>query len=1604
MQLNFLGEQYKIVDTSQYGLIIEAYNDTLFIPYEVLNEAKSEAPLYRVLGARGTVSAIETNEFNKTASYGICFTRDKNYWIGDLDGTSPGVKLFQFRINQYKLASDYKIITIAENGYQRKDQRSESEERILSDVKNIDRYLECIDTRKGYVERHIERLLHAVENYNSNKKLLGLDSELIPLPIKLTRDLFVKLNDADVLYGSSKHYIKAIATILDYKIPLGENFYEALDKFQVKHDCKKFVAPKVSSNFNELEAKVKEIQAKVPPQPSANPSEESPLITTFKANIKDYKKEFKSYGYQVIRITDLNYSLYKVMTFGNNFTESKIDFSAVLTPSDILVTLTFPSKWEACDAMKKLQPLGYALEQKTFQILFPMPIDINDFGSIMMDLENMEQCLSDGTPWFHGIVLEEGFKFNKAKLTYTRRFELITMNVKIDESQVEVEVKFSNKIFAPESSSVQELKQSLADQYHLYSNGKHFRLTEFPKNFENLVKSVEIVSDRLAKAKKRYEDNEEMFLKMLDQIRAAGFKDYNRELSFRASTMYADFYLNVDAEFWTANVVILPDYRLGKKGIKLQDVEFFKNNPLYTKMNFGADDGARLSLQSFDYLEKNLKDLADLIDDFKNKSNTLLDSPDVKRFRNMISYLDLEEFEKDSKYYIKYKGDYKNLPLEAVYDKDENTCNLYINDKDFAKSEHMVKIKNFNNGNVYTSYTGYAYIKFTDMDDFRHFVKKFIKLLEEEPFDSLDKFEGSSNDFFYNLLVNLGCPSIKNIGTIIASKGTLGDKFVDITIMTDTECLLLRIDKNKSVDFTEVPSSWSKYYTAIEDNADNFVIIVDGKKNIEVLLKLVKDGESTQTPTTESDLNNVKNLYNTFGLAITETDTRIRAEGTLGFLHAYCQTSRKSLRTKVQFAKSYKSNLDVSDYIPQIMKIKGVEVSDDIEEVRVIISDISNLAGFLSNVETFVKPDKIETSPFSKVKEQLVSAGYKFDPPNRFVQDSTLTETAIYFEGSQVEVYLEFKDIVLKDSKDKELAFSCFLGLTNKHNHDIEDNGIVFYMQNKVVDIKEVVHTVNYFNDAFSKVMAGKKNEVTEEKNIFIEGILEELKKQAFTVNDQKSLVKFEGFIKSMLINGIAYKKTKKVLLIIHDSEFAKAFVNSLKGVGDLEIDDSIQGVFYVVTRQVNFFKEFFKRANSFTIQKSVDGLENFEKVLGKLEFKKDVKDSIITYISVDDHDVRSIKINMDTGAVRLVYRNSPLIAQNIEFLVGNAKVSSNFQKDYVLKFPTLKDASQSIGKYQGLPKPKHVKETVPQEVQTAGVLEEPTEVVDNKSTFSEKVLLMLDKYEFMTDDDGSGIIPFLKTFGSIKLKGALWTKKDKVEVKLPVNTPTTIGVIKQVPTFDGVKHTGYVGDFEILSISKPEGLEDVIKAVSGQGKMRKGDLINRVFDLKFKKTGDPDHDDAIDRVLAYIKKNQKALVSRADLGVWLLDNPKELTRYKLEYPSVMLMFYESDKFDVKKDPIFLKFYKSKALSIIRQPFKTKDLNGNPCIGVCFYDAKTASKYKLKLIEEAKENDLTITINGLDYKVVDINESLVTFESTLGIQFVSDYNFLNITVDTALEE
>ena len=61
MKINFLNEEYNILEARKDGLIIEAYNQELFIPYEVLNESKSEAPLYRVLGPRGTVSALKTN-------------------------------------------------------------------------------------------------------------------------------------------------------------------------------------------------------------------------------------------------------------------------------------------------------------------------------------------------------------------------------------------------------------------------------------------------------------------------------------------------------------------------------------------------------------------------------------------------------------------------------------------------------------------------------------------------------------------------------------------------------------------------------------------------------------------------------------------------------------------------------------------------------------------------------------------------------------------------------------------------------------------------------------------------------------------------------------------------------------------------------------------------------------------------------------------------------------------------------------------------------------------------------------------------------------------------------------------------------------------------------------------------------------------------------------------------------------------------------------------------------------------------------------------------------------------------------------------------------
>ena len=58
MKLSFLDNVFNIKDTNSEGLLIEAFGNDLFIPYSVLNEAKSEAPLYRVLGPNGCVSAI----------------------------------------------------------------------------------------------------------------------------------------------------------------------------------------------------------------------------------------------------------------------------------------------------------------------------------------------------------------------------------------------------------------------------------------------------------------------------------------------------------------------------------------------------------------------------------------------------------------------------------------------------------------------------------------------------------------------------------------------------------------------------------------------------------------------------------------------------------------------------------------------------------------------------------------------------------------------------------------------------------------------------------------------------------------------------------------------------------------------------------------------------------------------------------------------------------------------------------------------------------------------------------------------------------------------------------------------------------------------------------------------------------------------------------------------------------------------------------------------------------------------------------------------------------------------------------------------------------
>lgn len=104
----------------------------------ILNESKS-APLYHNTSVDKAVKIILSNIFRVGAggnadNNAVCFTRDKNFQFG----------LVRFEIDQEKLVQNYKFKQV--NFYQ---DRSESEERIYSDIKNARKYILSVDISEG---------------------------------------------------------------------------------------------------------------------------------------------------------------------------------------------------------------------------------------------------------------------------------------------------------------------------------------------------------------------------------------------------------------------------------------------------------------------------------------------------------------------------------------------------------------------------------------------------------------------------------------------------------------------------------------------------------------------------------------------------------------------------------------------------------------------------------------------------------------------------------------------------------------------------------------------------------------------------------------------------------------------------------------------------------------------------------------------------------------------------------------------------------------------------------------------------------------------------------------------------------------------------------------------------------------------------------------------------------------------------------------------------------------------------------------------------------------------------------------------------------------
>ena len=1768
MYIRFLDESYKMIEVSKDGIIIEAFNEPLFIPYEVLNEAQTEAPLYRVLGPNGCMSAIKKNIFDKRTSYGICFTRNKNYWIGDLDSKDP-TKIFQFRINQSKLTSDYKLLPIAEPGYEPKDNRSEYEERILGDVENVDRYLECIEVRKGRLKPQLKSLKNAIVRYNKNPQ----NEKKIKLPIKLTEQLvvdveyYIKASGDGIGTNDTRLICKAVAVIVEKGIKIGPYFKECLEELEISNTPVVFSMPKVTTNHKELEKKVKEIQAKVPKQPDADPSNESPLITHFKNQVGDIESIAKSHGYRALKITPLNYDIYKTISVPFNKNKpSEVDFEILYTPSDLLMTLKFPNGRCSEEACKYLGKVYNGCYRDEYKVMLNQAIDYLTIDDIFNKILAIEKDLNNFEYPYHQQVKELGGKLLKDD-KYKIAFKQLDIIIENNPFKLIIKIKKGNSnVISTKEFSKQ--RQSILDKYNIgRESSVEYDTTTIPNDFKALVEDVQKLDDLLVKAKERKFDDKgkDIVLQDMNKYILANTefeRSYSDSYGYTTSTDQVRFWVTFNELTYDIEVVLgRMDYN------NIFALDSVTKMPFYSQLEKLANYQAKFTIKyNKDSVTSSIDTLCDNIRAMREiESGSASDNPFVKAVNSLG--LKLKSFDNASDFIHAY-GVINGVSLKVAFyvtsgkikvvaEKSDLISQLGVNLDSFADNtkvqgngSKIFILEDLTKFNLFMTLLKDYKIELSDdneesngSQEYSEKQKIVVAYLEDNKGFKLEKLNPTATI----LTKDLGWVQMKVL--VHQEDATVGITFKDECLQTHQDYIsdYFTMDLPKKVKSHQAIAKGFQYRVELHTATFNTLVLRAKEFNsmYEDIPK-VKLGDAVIKDLKDRGFTKKGDSFVKY-LDLYQLETFV-----------WDDDDPAHITTFIEFVDAIKQDPEKVEKIKGIFKILDKSYSlQDYDEDGVEIDcpcNVGKLAAILDTCEIFNTNNKDAMLPSNLVQDDEMQEAIKdlldlnkvqyTETKNRYrvknlgglgvetilykngakfifkipksvpgfndLLDSfglekhtiTMGDDMAYIECFDLDIAAEIFETILEYNPEEEITLQKQLEeLLTSIKFEVDRGKAIRQLDNLIVELNlvnieqdEIGMKVYYNYDANSEQLPKLKKELQIRIQELVKSHSHEVKYSTFVFpvdNLSKALVVVFDFDKD--IKEILSTKNPSVNAAQEDGNVTGAKYQVRKGDIALNIlppmkkgqiwhrthitksiyvgvDDTIDEMDFEVLSVLKSGKVKCKNLNLGIEFKLIPEKATSESIYFLV---KDVEEKPKKAKSVNNEELeKELLVNgAFKEALQLLKENGYEVSEDESYAshYGNViTVDMDCNKEiftaYVSPVVGLKDeeVDKLIEIIQG--NLKNVK--VDMKVMSTGMrvsvpLNKLKDVIDvfnlTNKTFMNFLNFLKDKevenapskakdnvkgarYNVHKGDIALDILPPMK-------KGQIWhrtriiksiyvgvddiieemdfevlgvLKSGKVKCKnlklgiefklIPekTNNEDTYFLVKDVE--EKPKKAKPINNEEPSIIEEPPVIEKEPKLQPNKAeeiptKTRKGDLIGRVYDLKFKKTGEEDHDDAIDRILAYIKKNQKVLKTRNDLGIWLLDSPKELAKYKLEFPAVVLMFYGDMTADmVKKDPIYTKFHKSKALSVIRHPFKTKDLNGVPVMAAVFYDNKTAVKYHLKLIKESIENNTKIELNGVEFKVLGLNEHTIEIESNSGVRLEVLIESLNIPMQDDIEE